>query len=220
MLNEVYAVWHSYDQIEFSMLPNSFALKLNSGFGTNVFVPDESTADETLVRGQFKTWIADMRNSNLGHECGYNGIDPRIMAERLYPRNANNEIPDHKFFCFDGKVRCLYVMQNYVDNHAKGELGFFNREFGMLPVRRKDFNAMRAMPQKPVEFEKMVTCAETLSRGFPHVRVDFFDIEGKAMFAEMTFYNASGYTVFDPHEFDYVLGKEFELPVVDSRKTT
>lgn len=46
---------------------------------------------------------------------------------------------------------------------------------------------MRTMPRKPVEFEKMVECAEVLSRGFPHVRVDFFDIEGRPMFAEMPF---------------------------------
>lgn len=55
----------------------------------------------------------------------------------------------------------------------------------LLPVRRKDFNAIEEVPPRPSEFDKMVRCAETLSQGFPHVRVGFFDIVGKAMFAEI-----------------------------------
>lgn len=206
MLNEVYAVWNSPEDIDFSVLPDSFALKLNSGSGTNLFVSDKSAADEDETKRQFATWIVNLRRSNPGREWGYNGIEPCIIAENLYPRNENNDIPDYKFFCFGGKVRCLYVMQNYVDDHGKGELGFFDRDFNLLPIRRKDFNALYAIPVMPLEYDRMVACAESLSKGFPHVRVDFFDIEGKAMFAEMTFYNASGYTLFEPDEFDFELG--------------
>lgn len=215
MLNELYAVYRSPEEIDFSFLPDAFAMKLNNGSGTNLFINNKSRANEGEVKAQFERWMKSLASSNPGREWGYDGIEPRIVVERLYPRNEFNDIPDYKFFCFDGRVRCLYVMQNYIDDHAKGELGFFDRDFNLLEARRKDFNPLTSLPEKPVEFEKMVECAERLSEGFPHVRVDFFDIEGKAMFAEMTFYNASGYTVFEPDKFDFELGGGFLLPSPD-----
>ena len=55
----------------------------------------------------------------------------------------------------------------------------------------------------------MVTVAETLSTGFPFVRVDLYNVDGKIYFGEMTFYPWSGYVSFKPDEFDFALGKYF-----------
>ena len=57
----------------------------------------------------------------------------------------------------------------------------------------------------------MIEYAEILSKDFPHVRVDFYNIKGKIIFGEMTFYNASGYTKFEPDNFDYILGEKFKI---------
>jgi hypothetical protein len=56
-----------------------------------------------------------------------------------------------------------------------------------------------------------------LSADFPHARVDFYDIDGKIVFGEITFFNASGYMKFEPDEFDYELGDKFELPKKDNK---
>lgn len=212
LLNELYAVYDAPEEIDFEDLPPSFALKLNNGSGTNIFVDDKGGIDGGEVIARLRGWMDQLKKSNPGREWGYNDIVPKVTAERLLPRNEYNDIPDYKFFCFDGKVFCLYVMQGYVDDHSKGELGFFDRDFNLLSVRRRDFNPLVAIPQKPARFEEMVLAAEVLSKGFPHVRVDFFDIGGKPVFAEMTFYNASGYTVFEPDNFDYEMGRGFVLP--------
>ena len=58
----------------------------------------------------------------------------------------------------------------------------------------------------------MIEIAEILSKDFPHVRVDLYNIKGKITFGELTFYNSSGYTVFNPDNFDYILGENFILP--------
>jgi len=58
----------------------------------------------------------------------------------------------------------------------------------------------------------MKEIAEKLSEDFPHVRVDLYNIKGRVIFGELTFYNASGYTVFKPDEFDFILGEQFKLP--------
>ena len=62
--------------------------------------------------------------------------------------------------------------------------------------------------EKPKNFERMKEIAEELSKDFPHVRVDFFNVNGEIIFGELTFYNASGYTRFTPDEFDYKLGEK------------
>ena len=57
----------------------------------------------------------------------------------------------------------------------------------------------------------MLQCAEKLSEVFPHVRVDMYNVEGKVIFGELTFYDGSGYMSFTPDEFDYILGTDFQI---------
>ena len=54
--------------------------------------------------------------------------------------------------------------------------------------------------------------AEALSTGFPHVRVDLYSLNGTVRFGELTFFNASGYMIYDPDEFDVEIGRKFTLP--------
>ena len=41
--------------------------------------------------------------------------------------------------------------------------------------------------QRPINLERMIACAETLSKPFPFVRVDFYEVQGKVIFGELTF---------------------------------
>lgn len=210
-LNELYEVYDDVDDIDFKKLPNSFAIKMTTGSGTNLFISDKSKVDEEKVKIQLKQWMNRSRKS-YGREWGYYNCKRRIIVEKLIDRDRNNDLPDYKFFCFDGKVYCLYTMIDYTDNHANGKLGFYDRNFNQLPFRRNDYGEINREISKPINFEKMVEIAEVLSQGFPHVRVDFYNIEGKIIFGEMTFYNASGYTKFIPDKYDFILGDKFRLP--------
>ena len=100
----------------------------------------------------------------------------------------------------------------YTDNHENGKLGFFDREFNLLPYHRLDFAPITEHIQEPSCFSKMVSIAEDLAKEFPHVRVDFYDVNGNVIFGELTFYNASGFTKFEPDEFDFIMGEHFILP--------
>ena len=122
------------------------------------------------------------------------------------------DLPDYKFFCFDGKVFCVYLMTNYRENHEDGVLGFLDREFNLLPVHRTDFKRMTVAPEKPINYEQMVKYAEIISKQLPHVRVDFYNVNGKIVFGELTFFMASGYFEFVPDSFDFEMGKWFHLP--------
>jgi hypothetical protein len=105
-------------------------------------------------------------------------------------------------------------MIDYTDNHDNGKLGFFDRDFNQLPYYRLDFKPITEPIHKPTCFDEMVATAEALAKDFPHVRVDFYDVNGQVVFGELTFYNASGYTKFTPDEFDFIMGEQFKLPPV------
>lgn len=159
-------------------------------------------------------WINEPINKkNPGREWCYDNRKHRIIIEAKLDCK-NGDLPDYKFFCFDGEPICLYVMQNYREHHELGELGFFDVKFNLLEAHRKDFKPISTQLQKPKNFEKMLQMAKILSKGFPHVRVDFYNIDGNIFFGEMTFFNASGYFSFEPDEFDYELGKKFPLKEV------
>nr|PMH80068.1 hypothetical protein BCU58_24305 [Vibrio sp. 10N.286.48.B7] len=219
LLNELYAVYDTIDEIDFSRLPNSFAIKHTNGSGKNIFVQDIKNVDLEKIKKKVSSWLS-ADNVNYGREWGYNDVKSRVIVEALLPRDANNDLPDYKFFCFNGKVEYLYTMVDYVDDHSLGRCSFFNRNFEKLPYSRSEYKPINRHLDKPKNFDEMVAVAEQLSVDFPHVRVDFYDLGDQIIFGELTFYNASGYTVFDPDEFDFIMGSKFVLPdIIENVKT-
>ena len=212
ILNTLYAAYDYPDQVDFDSLPNSFAIKSSVGGECNYFVSDKRKENYDKLKSLMREWYKDDSYA-YGREWCYKDCKPHIIVERLLPRNENNDIPDYKFFCFQGKVFCLYTMIDYTDNHENGKLGFFDRDFHQLPYFRLDFKKITETISKPACFDEMVRIAEDLAKDFPHVRVDFYDVDGTVVFGELTFYNACGYTKFTPDEFDYIMGEQFVLPM-------
>ena len=60
--------------------------------------------------------------------------------------------------------------------------------------------------------KKMIEIAEDLSKEFPFVRVDFYEVNKKIIFGEMTFYPKSGLPDFTPIKYDKLLGDMLILP--------
>ena len=215
ILNESYGVYDNIDEIVWDNLPSSFVFKdtLGGGGRSMVFVYDKDHIDKEETKNTLQGWLDVPTNQkSLGREWIYENRAHRIIAEKILVGGADGDLPDYKFFCFDGKVYCSYMMQNYTMHHEKGVLGFLDRDFRLLVAHRADFAPMREQPEMPKNYYEMVDMAETLAEGFPHVRVDFYNLDGKIVFGEMTFFNASGYVKFEPDEFDFELGNAFQLP--------
>ena len=128
ILNPIYAAYDDASDIDFKSLPNSFAMKCSVGGGLNYFVQDKRKEDYEKLRELANRWLTqdyDMYGYIYGREWCYKDRTPKVLFEKLIPRDVNNDIPDYKFFCFEGKVYCLYTMIEYTDNHENGKLGFF-----------------------------------------------------------------------------------------------
>ena len=65
---------------------------------------------------------------------------------------------------------------------------------------------------KPENFDKMIELAEKLGKDIPHARIDFYNINGKIYFGEITFFHWSGLKPFEPEEWDYKFGSWIQLP--------
>ena len=63
----------------------------------------------------------------------------------------------------------------------------------------------------------MKELAQKLSNGIKQVRIDFYEINGKVYFGEITFFHYSGFTPFEPEEWDYRFGEKINLELEDAR---
>ena len=89
---------------------------------------------------------------------------------------------------------------------------FFDEDGKLLPFTNGHPHASPT-PELPKEFEKMKQLASALGKGIPHVRVDFYEADGKIYFGEMTFFHWSGTVPFEPAEWDYIFGEWLKLPL-------
>lgn len=120
-----------------------------------------------------------------------------------------NVLNDYKFFCFNGEVKCLYISDSI---HHK--IQFYDDEFNALDIERYDYAQFETLPKKPVKFEQMKVLARQLSKDIPHVRVDFYEINGQIYFGELTFFTGSGFIPFVNNKWDEKLGLFIQLPEV------
>lgn len=209
ILIPLYGVYDLPEHIDFDKLPKNFVLKTTNSSHTNYICKDKNQLNIEFVKGLYSNWL-DSKSFKSGREWPYYNIKPRIICEKYLDSN-NGDLIDYKFMCFNGKVEYLFV--NSERNSDEGmKFGIYNRDFQLLPFRRKRLRDIDEDFDKPANYDEMVKIAEILSDDFPHVRVDLYNISGEIYLGEMTFFHGSGYIEFEPDEFDYILGGKFILP--------
>lgn len=211
ILIPLYGVYESSEGIDFSQLPERFVLKTTNGSHTNIFCDNKANFNIKAACKTLNKWLSK-RTTKAGREWAYYEIKPRIVCEKYLEKDKNNDLIDYKFYCFSGKISYIKVVKDRF--HITGQRqGLFNSNFEQLPYYKNDVLRITEYLEKPKNYDMMCKIAEDLSSDFPHVRVDLYNINGRIYFGELTFYDTSGYETFDPDMFDFLLGKEFELPV-------
>lgn len=202
-------VWESFDDIDFHALPAQFVLKCTHDSGGLVICKDKNKLDIDAARHKIE---ASLRTDYyaIGREWPYKNVPRRIIAERYMEDAATGELRDYKFFCFDGKVKWLFIATDR-QNREEPYFDFFDMDFNHLPMQHGHPNAP-VTPAKPKSFELMKELASKLSQGLPQVRVDFYEVDGKVFFGELTFFHHGGWTPFTPEKWDYIFGNEIVLP--------
>ncbi len=205
-------VWNRFDEIEFEKLPNQFVLKTTHGGGSIgvVICKDKSTFDKAEAKKKLER---SMRISGYEkhREWPYKDVPRRIIAEQyLEPDPILNDLPDYKFFCFNGKPQYCQVVSG---RNTKKSIDFFDKEWNHQPFREpKKFPNANIEPQRPKYLDTMWQLATQLAENKPFVRIDFYEMADGVRFGEITFFPTSGLGIFEPEEYDALLGEMIELP--------
>lgn len=202
-----YGIWEKFDDIDFDTLPERFVLKCTHDSGGVVICRDKKAFDKKAAREKLE---ASLKKNYywLSREWPYKQIKPRILAEEYLEDARGKGLPDYKFFCFDGEPKFLFVATGRAEGDTRFD--FFDADYQWLPVKQHYPNA-DTPPEKPLCFGQMLELSRKLSAGFKHIRVDFFQVNGKVYFGELTLTHFAGYHPYEPECYDKIFGDYLHL---------
>lgn len=211
-----YGVWDKFDDIDFDALPNEFVLKCTHDSGGLVICKDKNQFDIKTAKEKIERCLK--RNYfYLNREWPYKNVKARIIAERYLPFSDTNDLKDYKFFCFDGKVKALFVASDRNNESQETKFDFFDEKYNPLNIVNGHPNS-EVLPEKPESFEKMVELAERISCGLVHARIDFYEFNGRPLFGEVTLSHWGGFKKFYPEKWDRIFGDWIQLPQISKKK--
>lgn len=210
-LNTFYGVFDDVNEIKFDELPEKFVIKATHTSGHNLIVRDKNKLNLDKTKKLLKKWLKINQYYRIGQEWAYKDVKPRIIIEKYLEQIDQKSLTDFKFYCFDGKAEFIDIHTDREDEHKQGS---FDLNFERLPFGVSRFKQIYESPEKPVNLKEMIECAEVLSEKLPFVRVDFYAIDGKTIFGEMTFYPSDGRKKFYPEKYNRIIGDYFTLPKI------
>ncbi len=210
-LNTFYGVFDDVNEIKFDELPEKFVIKATHTSGHNLIVRNKNKLNLDKTKKLLKKWLKINQYYRIGQEWAYKDVKPRIIIEKYLEQRNQKSLTDFKFYCFDGKAKFIDIHTDREDEHKQGS---FDLNFERLPFGVSRFKQIYESPEKPVNLKEMIECAEALSEKLPFVRVDFYAIEGKTIFGEMTFYPSDGRKKFYPEKYNRIIGDYFTLPKI------
>lgn len=201
-------VWNSFDEIDFEKLPKQFVLKCTHDSGGLVICRDKASFNRAEAKKKIEKCLK--RNYYwVGREWPYKNVKPRIIAEQYMEDVRDEELRDYKFFVFDGVVKALFITKGRAAGDTQAD--YYDVDFNHLDLKWGYPNS-KVAPKKPETFDKMLSAAEKIAQGHPQLRVDFYEVNGKAYFGEMTFYDGSGFDKLEPETWDEKFGEWIALP--------
>ena len=202
--------WDDPDDIDFDQLPDQFVLKCNHNSGLGMCIcKDKSQLDIEKVRSELRKGLKEDYYQKT-REWVYKDIPRKIICEKFMTNNGQ-ELEDYKIHNFNGEPRFVLVCRDRFSNTGLTE-DFFTPQWEHMPVKRpKLANASVPIP-RPEQLEQMLELSRILSQDIPFVRTDFYVIEGKVYFGEITFFPASGMAPFQPARWDATIGSWLKLP--------
>lgn len=204
-------VYDRFEDIDFDALPDRFVLKCTHDSGGLVIVKDKHTFDRAAAKVKIKRSL----NSNYyytGREWPYKNVKPRIIAEQyMEDFDGSGDLTDYKIHCYSGEPKAIQVISN---RYGPGEMrnDYFDLNWVNYGLQRGHYTNSNMEVKKPAQMNEILALSRILSANIPFLRVDFYVINNKVYFGEMTFFPASGFRKFTPEFFDAMFGEWITLP--------
>jgi hypothetical protein len=181
--------------------PLPYVIKASHGSGWNIFVLSKEDEDWDRIEAQTQRWLSGVYGQHA-REWLYTQMKPGLIVE---PFLGTGEVapPDYKFFVFGGKTFYVQVDLGRMQNHRQL---FYDVNWKRQGIEfRCPWSDEEAAP--PQSLHRMIDAANKLGAGFPFVRVDLYEIDGRPLFGEITFYPNSGLFEFKPKSAELLLGQ-------------
>lgn len=195
-------------EVDFDALPERFVIKAAHASGWNLICRDKSRLNRRHARCMMASWLKQGIYWN-GREWPYRDMSRRLVIEE-YLEDSSGGLRDYKFYCFNGVPR--FVQANSGRQSTQHAQNFYTLDWQLLPFGKDLPPRPDVEIPRPPALDQMIAIAGDLSAGHPYIRVDLYDLDGRVVFGELTFYPASGLPDFIPDAQDFVCGEMLSLP--------
>lgn len=204
-------VWENADDIDFDSLPDKFVLKCNHDSGSVVIVKDKSKIDKDTIRKKLSKALR--RNLfEYGREWPYKDVPRRIIAEKYMSDEAAGGLTDYKIHSFNGVPKFILVSTERFSENGLHE-DYFDVGWNKLDIRFANHPTSNCVIPLPKQLGKMLELSRYLAGKYPFMRTDFYQIDGKLYFGEITLYPGCGFEKVTPEGWDEKIGGWLKLSV-------
>ena len=207
-------LYHTDDwkKINYDTIPDvPCIIKGNSGSGNYVIVRSKDAIDVKDIQMQCRQWMIQ-NYYYQSNEWQYKNIKRCIIIEKLL-LDENGRIPnDYKLHYINGELQFVYCS---IDREGENYRSIYTPEWERVDmewVAPKDHKGYKGADIPcPKTFPRMKEIGDEIAKRFKYVRVDFYDVDGKLYYGEITLHHGSGYDTFVPEEYDRIYGEKLKL---------
>lgn len=214
LLNEL--LWEGFDarEIPFDELPTQFVIKVTHGSGFNVICKNKADLNIHKTINMLNNWLKEKYLTCYG-EWFYGIVKPRIIIENFL--SEKGKIPvDYKMYCFNniegnqGVGLTAVDIDRFTDHKRK----VYDIQWKPLPNTQINIPCDTVIDEfkKPDQYEKMLEYAKKLVAPFPQARIDFYVINERIYFGEITLTCSAGFQKISPSEINERMGSWIKLP--------
>lgn len=212
ILNDLYGTYDKGEDVPFEQLPEKFVLKCNHGSRMNIICESKEGLNKELVIKQLNEWVSFQYGR--GTEWQYKSIPRKILAEKFI-ESKDGHMVEYQIFCFNGKPQFFLVRNDLrnseADKAVKQYAISYTIDWKRVYMRKGEEQYQIDLP-KPKNYQKMIDYAIKLSEDFPQVRVDYYEVDDRLIFGELTFSSNGSVQANYKDEYIIELGQKLELP--------
>ncbi len=202
-------VWNSVDDIDFSQLPKKYVLKCNHNSGRGMYIcKDCNDINIAAIKRELKKGIKE--NYYIYYrEWPYKNIERKVFAEEYLEKKDGSEIIEYKVLCFEGQAKLVKLIRNRFTEHPTQD--FYTAHWEKTEIYESDIPKSEDIVPPPKKLEEIITLSEKIADNMHHLRVDWYDVDGRIYVGELTFFDGAGFSEFLPKKYNEIIGSWIKL---------